>query len=122
MHAFQRENFGKGWALIGDATSFKDQVTAMGITHAFRDADLIASCVHKALIGETSMPMALEKYKEKRAHDYIDYFNLVCKTAEMNHYTQNELSYFNAIKHDQDKVNEIISQFADTLPLSQASF
>lgn len=118
MHAFQRENFGKGWALIGDAASFKDQVTAMGITHAFRDADLIASCVHKALIGETSMPMALEKYKEKRAHDYIDYFNLVCKTAEMNHYTQNELSYFNAIKHDQDKVNEIISQFADTLPLS----
>ena len=34
---------GPGWALVGDASYFRDPVTAHGITDAFRDAELLAN-------------------------------------------------------------------------------
>ena len=37
-----RRAVGAGWALVGDAGSFKDPLTAHGITDALRDAELLA--------------------------------------------------------------------------------
>ena len=37
-----RQAVGAGWALVGDAGSFKDPLTAHGITDALRDAELLA--------------------------------------------------------------------------------
>ena len=120
MPAFHRESWGPGWVLIGDAGSFKDQATAMGITHAFRDAELVSHFVHRALAGEITMESAMAEYSSVRAADYMDYFNLVCQVAEMNVYTPPELEFFYSIHKDQTRADEIISQFGDTLPLSQA--
>lgn len=36
---------GPGWALVGDAGLVLDPVSAMGITHAFRDAEVLAGAV-----------------------------------------------------------------------------
>jgi flavin-dependent dehydrogenase len=36
---------GDGWALVGDAGSFKDPLTAHGITDALRDAELLTRAV-----------------------------------------------------------------------------
>ena len=118
MPAFHRELRGPGWVLIGDAGSFKDQATAMGITHAFRDAELVSHFVHKALAGEMTLDAALADYASVRAADYMDYFNLVCQVAEMNIYQKPEVEFFYSIHKDQTRVDEIISQFGDTLPLS----
>src|SRR6185503_6875776 len=40
-----RRSHGPGWALVGDAGSFKDPITAHGITDALRDAELLARAV-----------------------------------------------------------------------------
>jgi flavin-dependent dehydrogenase len=40
--ALLRQAVGAGWALVGDAGSFKDPLTAHGITDALRDAELLA--------------------------------------------------------------------------------
>ena len=40
--AVLRRPVGPGWALVGDAGSFKDPLTAHGITDALRDAELLA--------------------------------------------------------------------------------
>ena len=40
--AVLRRPHGPGWALVGDAASFKDPLTAHGITDALRDAELLA--------------------------------------------------------------------------------
>jgi 2-polyprenyl-6-methoxyphenol hydroxylase-like FAD-dependent oxidoreductase len=119
MPAFHREVWGAGWVLIGDAGSFKDQATAMGITHAFRDAELVSHFIKKALAGETTMDAALASYSSVRAADYMDYFNMVRQVAEMNIYSKAELEFFYSIRDDQEKIDAIISQFGDTLPLSQ---
>jgi flavin-dependent dehydrogenase len=39
---YLRRSHGPGWALVGDAGSFKDPITAHGITDALRDAELLA--------------------------------------------------------------------------------
>jgi len=98
---------------------FKDQVTAIGITHAFRDAELVTPFINRAFAGEMTMDAALASYTSVRAADYLDYFNLVCKLAEMNVYSKQEVEFFYSIHKDQARVDEIISQFGDTLPLSQ---
>jgi 2-polyprenyl-6-methoxyphenol hydroxylase-like FAD-dependent oxidoreductase len=116
MEAFQRESHGPGWALVGDAGSFKDQVTAMGISHSFRDAELISGYIHRALAGEFALDEALDEYQKVRAADYVDYFDLVCKTAEMNGYSKEDLKYFYSIRNDQAMIDQMLSQFGDTLP------
>ena len=45
MPARLRRPVGDGWALVGDAGSFKDPLTAHGITDALRDAELLARAV-----------------------------------------------------------------------------
>jgi len=119
MPAFHHELWGHGWVLVGDAGSFKDQVTAIGITHAFRDAELVTQFINRAFAGEMTMDSALANYASVRAADYIDYFNLVCQLAEMNVYSKPEIEFFYSIHKDQTRVNDIIAQFGDTLPLSQ---
>lgn len=44
---FMRRPFGPGWALVGDASYFKDPITAHGITDALRDAELLSRAVAK---------------------------------------------------------------------------
>ena len=55
-----RQAAGAGWALVGDAGSFKDPLTAHGITDALRDAELLARA---AVDGS---PAAFDGYERTR--------------------------------------------------------
>jgi len=52
---FMRRCQGPGWALVGDASYFKDPLTAHGMTDALRDAELLARAIargtEQALVG-----------------------------------------------------------------------
>ena len=48
-----REAAGPGWALVGDASEHRDPITGHGITDAFRDAELLAWHLGRAMRGET---------------------------------------------------------------------
>lgn len=120
MVAFHRKNWGPGWVLVGDAGSFKDQWTAMGITHALRDAELLSGYLDKFLNHDMTWERALSEYTRVRAEDYDEYWNLVCDGAEMNPYTKEQLAFFYGIKDDQDKVNQFMAQVGDTVRLSDA--
>ncbi|WP_306715257.1 NAD(P)/FAD-dependent oxidoreductase [Burkholderia dolosa] len=121
MPAFQRQNVGRGWALIGDAGSFKDQVTAMGITHAFRDAELISWHVDRGLRGEVPLDQALAAYRAARHDDYASYFNFVCQTAELKVRTVRDLEALREISRDPTKTDRFLAQFGDTYPLPEAA-
>jgi flavin-dependent dehydrogenase len=57
---FIRTSSGPGWALVGDASYFKDPITAHGITDALRDAELLA----RAIVNDAST--ALKSYESTR--------------------------------------------------------
>lgn len=61
-----RRPFGDGWALVGDAGSFKDPITAHGLTDALRDAELVARAIDDGLTGATPMTAALAGYERVR--------------------------------------------------------
>jgi flavin-dependent dehydrogenase len=42
---FLRQPWGRGWALVGDASHFKDPLTTHGMTDALRDAELLARAI-----------------------------------------------------------------------------
>jgi flavin-dependent dehydrogenase len=63
---FLREPFGPGWALVGDASYFKDPVSAHGITDAFIGAELVADAVADVLQCGVDERLALAAYQRDR--------------------------------------------------------
>lgn len=120
MVAYHRQTYGNGWVLVGDACSFKDQWTAMGITHSLRDAELVSGFLDRVLKNEASFEQAMAEYHEMRLADYEDYWSFVCDGAECNPYTREHLEFFHAIQGDQSKVDHFMGQVGDTIPFSTA--
>lgn len=114
MVAFQRENTGPGWALIGDAASFKDQVTAAGMTHALRDAELLFQCVNDALDNVNTLNEALELFRARRRKDYSDYFDFTCNVATLPVKSASYVDEIRAISQIQTETDAFLSVFSDT--------
>lgn len=63
---FFRKPFGDGWALVGDAGYHKDPYLALGVSDAFRDAELLAHAIHKSFSGDGTMSDCLAEYERQR--------------------------------------------------------
>ncbi|HEX6790697.1 MAG TPA: oxidoreductase, partial [Candidatus Krumholzibacteria bacterium] len=61
-----RKPYGPGWALVGDAGYNRDFITAQGIQDAFRDAELCAGAIAKALAGAAPWEQAMADYQQTR--------------------------------------------------------
>jgi flavin-dependent dehydrogenase len=61
-----RKPFGPGWALVGDAGYHRDFVTGLGITDAFRDAELLTQAIDDGFAGRRPLDEALPGYEETR--------------------------------------------------------
>jgi flavin-dependent dehydrogenase len=62
---YQRQPYGDGWALVGDAAYHRDPLSTRGISDALRDAELLARAVLDGL-GTGRLPAALEWYRTTR--------------------------------------------------------
>jgi flavin-dependent dehydrogenase len=63
---FLRRPCGPGWALVGDAGCHKDPFLALGMSDAFRDAELLAGALDDALAGVGPVEDALDRYHRER--------------------------------------------------------
>jgi flavin-dependent dehydrogenase len=63
---FLRKPYGGGWALVGDAGFHKDPYLALGISDAFRDADLLVEAVDKVLSDQGPEQECLANYEVRR--------------------------------------------------------
>jgi len=116
MASFIRNAAGKGDALVGDAASFKDQCTASGMTHAFRDAELIAQYI-KIGFETNDIDNQLQLYSRKRHLDTWRYQEFVSKTAEMNPASASEVQMFEALSKNKEQANRFLAMYGDTLPV-----
>lgn len=66
MAGYLRKPWGPGWALVGDAGSFRDPISAHGISDALRDAELLARAVPAFLDDPSDGGSALAAYEEAR--------------------------------------------------------
>lgn len=79
--AFMRQPWGRGWALVGDASHFKDPLTTHGMTDALRDAELLARAVVAAAEGRTTYDQALADYQDTRDALSRDLFAVADRVA-----------------------------------------
>jgi flavin-dependent dehydrogenase len=76
-----RQAYGPGWALVGDAGYYRDAVTAYGMSDAFRDAELLATAIDRALRGAAEEPTALAGYQQQRDRALAEIFEITCRLA-----------------------------------------
>lgn len=118
--AFLRPLFGDGWVLVGDAESFKDQCTAIGMTHAFRDAELASTALDSWLSGREPVEQALRRYeKRRRSQSAAAYYDHVCTLAEMRPLRHDELQLFALLRGNQPQIDRFIATHADVAPVSE---
>ncbi len=92
---FIRRSHGPGWALVGDASYFKDPLTAHGITDALRDAALLS----RAVLSDRED--ALASFQEERdvismpfftITDAIASFDWSLEELRAHHIAQNQIT------------------------------
>jgi flavin-dependent dehydrogenase len=76
-----RQAHGPGWALVGDAGYHRDAVTGHGISDAYRDAELLADALDRALRGDAPDDAALAGYQHRRDEALREVFELTCALA-----------------------------------------
>jgi flavin-dependent dehydrogenase len=78
-----RAPFGDGWALVGDAGYHRDAITGHGISDAFRDAELLAAALDRALRDPGAEGEALERYAADRERMLREIFEITCELSTM---------------------------------------
>ena len=73
-----RQAFGPNWALVGDAGYHRDPITGHGISDAYRDAELLAVALDRALRGEIDDAAALAGYQHQRNEALREIFDITC--------------------------------------------
>lgn len=76
-----RAPHGPGWALVGDAGLVLDPISAMGITHALRDAERLADAVSAAHRAGRSLDSGLAEYHRRRDADSRPVFDFTARLA-----------------------------------------
>jgi flavin-dependent dehydrogenase len=76
-----RRAHGPGWALVGDAGYYRDAVTAYGMSDAFRDAELLATAIDRALRGADEDLTALAGYQQQRDRALAEIFEITWRLA-----------------------------------------
>jgi 2-polyprenyl-6-methoxyphenol hydroxylase-like FAD-dependent oxidoreductase len=80
---FMRLPHGPGWALVGDASHWKDPIGAHGLTDAMRDAELLARALVTAFHDPAQADDALTAYHKTRDQLSRPLFDAVDEIAAM---------------------------------------
>jgi flavin-dependent dehydrogenase len=81
---FFRKPYGPGWALVGDAGYHRDFITGLGITDAFRDAELLADAIDSGFSGRQPLDDALAAYEQRRNEIATPLYEFTTKLASMD--------------------------------------
>jgi flavin-dependent dehydrogenase len=84
VRGYMRRAWGPGWALVGDASHFKDPLTTHGMTDALRDAELLARAVLDASDGPGSPARAFDDYERTRDLLSTELFELTDRAASFS--------------------------------------
>ncbi|HEY4023735.1 MAG TPA: NAD(P)/FAD-dependent oxidoreductase [Pseudonocardiaceae bacterium] len=81
---FFRTAAGPGWVLVGDAGHHRDSITARGITHAFRQAQLLADLIEDDLRDRARADAATTAFAQRRNDMLIDDYRDTLSVARLS--------------------------------------
>ena len=95
-----------------------DQITAMGITFAFRDSELAADAAHSWLSGEEEFDSAFRRYHKTRDEDSIPYYEFTAFLAKLLAPTPADMAPLLAMDGNEEACASFFAAFQDLVPLS----
>ena len=116
---FFRRPYGEGWALVGDAGHHKDPILALGITDAFRDAELLADAIDAGLKGHQPLAAALAGYARRRDDSAAQGYENTVQFAALQPPPPEMGSLMAALQHDQEQTNRFFGTVIGTYPASE---
>jgi len=116
---YLRKPYGPGWALVGDAGLLLDPITGQGISHAFRDAELLADAVADGLGGIRPLAKALARYHRARDRAARPMYDFTARLAAVNPPTPAEMALFRALARRQEDSDMFLGVLAGSIPLRQ---
>jgi flavin-dependent dehydrogenase len=113
---FYRRPYGPGWALVGDAGYHKDPILALGISDAFRDAELLAEAVDAGLSGRRPLDESLVAFERRRNELSAAGFESTVQFAGLQPPPREVQQLLAALLHDPEQRDRYFGTFAGTVP------
>lgn len=114
-----RRPYGAGWALVGDAGYHKDPILALGISDAFRDAELLADAVDAGFCGRRPLAAALAAYERRRNELADPGYESTIAFASLQPPSPEMQALFAALVHDQHQTDRFFGTFAGSVPTAE---
>lgn len=114
-----RKPFGAGWALVGDAAYNKDFITAMGISDAFRDAELCSAALHQTFSGERKFEEAMEVYQRTRDERVLPMYEFTNQLAPLEPPPPDFLQLLTAVHGDPSAMGDFVQVTAGVLSAAE---
>jgi 2-polyprenyl-6-methoxyphenol hydroxylase-like FAD-dependent oxidoreductase len=112
-----RKPYGKGWALVGDASYNRDPITAQGITDAFIDAEMLAAALSASLSGNGRFEELLDAHETTRNERVRPMYEFTSQLATLEPPPPRMQALFAALRHNQDATNAFLSAITGAIPL-----
>jgi flavin-dependent dehydrogenase len=116
---FYRRPYGDGWALVGDAGYHKDPITALGMTDAFRDAELLADAVDAGLSGARPMGEALGSYERRRNETTAETYEATVQFAHLAPPPPEMEPLFAALRDNRQETGRFFGTVTGTVPAAE---
>jgi 2-polyprenyl-6-methoxyphenol hydroxylase-like FAD-dependent oxidoreductase len=116
---FFRKPFGPGWALVGDAGYTKDPITAMGMTDAFHDAELVTAALDDFFSNRQPFAAALAGYQAARDARAMPMYELTTQLATLEPPPPQMRQVLGAVAGNQDAMDGFCRVNAGATPVPE---
>jgi flavin-dependent dehydrogenase len=116
---FYRKPYGPGWALVGDAGYHKDPITGLGISDAFRDAELLAEAIHAGFAGQQTLDDALSNYEKWRNAASKAMYEFTMQLASFASPGAEQIALFEALRHNPTATNQFFGALTGAAPMEK---
>ena len=117
MPGYFRKPYGKGWALVGDASYNRDPITAQGISDAFIGAEMLAAALGTAWAGAGTLDDGLAAHEAARNERVRPMYEFTSHLAALEPPPPEMRALFGALFGNQDATNAFLSAITGAIPL-----
>ena len=112
-----RKPYGRGWALVGDASYNRDPITAQGISDAFIDAEALVAALSAWLSGRGGFDEPLAAHESARNERVRPMYEFTTRLAALEPPPADMRALFGALRGNQDATNAFLSAITGAIPL-----
>ena len=114
-----RKPYGKGWALVGDASYNRDPITAQGISDAFVEAQMLTTTLSTAWSGSGALDDGLAAQEAARNERVRPMYEFTSQLAALEPPPPEMRALFSALRGNEDATNAFLSAITVAIPLAE---